>query len=58
MDANGKVLEAMKKAGKMLKVAEIAELSGLDAKETVKAIKKLKTDGLIESPKNCYYQAK
>ena len=58
MEANEKILDAMKQAGKMLKTAEIAALTGLDAKEVAKAVKKLRTDGLVDSPKNCYYQAK
>jgi hypothetical protein len=51
-----KVLNAMKKAGKPLKGGEIAELTGLDKKEVDKAIKKLKTENKIASPKNCYYE--
>jgi len=51
-----KVLNAMKKAGKPLKGGEIAELTGLDKKEVDKAIKKLKTDNKIISPKNCFYE--
>ncbi|WP_456465268.1 winged helix-turn-helix transcriptional regulator [Persephonella sp.] len=55
MSVEQKVLEAMKKAGKPLKTGEIAELTGLDKKEVEKAIKKLKKEGKIESPKRCYY---
>lgn len=55
MSTEQKVLEAMKKAGKPLKTGEIAELTGLDKKEVEKAIKKLKKEGKIESPKRCYY---
>ncbi|MRI58897.1 MAG: MarR family transcriptional regulator [Epsilonproteobacteria bacterium] len=53
-----KVLEVMKKAGKPLKAAEIAEMLGVDKKEVDKAIKKLKAEGKIESPKRCYYAPK
>jgi len=45
----------MQKAGKPLRSGEIAELTGLDKKEVEKAIKKLKKEGKIESPKRCYY---
>ncbi len=55
MSVEQKVLEAMKKAGKPLKTGEIAEITGLDKKEVEKAIKKLKKEGKIESPKRCYY---
>ncbi len=55
MSIEQKVLEAMKKAGKPLKSGEIAEITGLDKKEVEKAIKKLKKEGKIESPKRCYY---
>jgi DNA-binding transcriptional regulator GbsR (MarR family) len=53
-----KVLDAMKAAGKPLKAGEIAEASGLDKKEVDKAMKVLKTEGKIESPKVCYWQPK
>ncbi len=52
------VLEAMEKAGKELKTAEIAELSGVDKKEVSKIISVLKKEGLVESPKRCYYKVK
>ncbi|HHG74812.1 MAG TPA: winged helix-turn-helix transcriptional regulator [Persephonella sp.] len=55
MSVEQKVLEALEKAGKPLKTGEIAELTGLDKKEVEKAIKKLKKEGKIESPKRCYY---
>jgi DNA-binding IclR family transcriptional regulator len=53
-----KVLEVMKAAGKPLKAGEIAETSGLDKKEVDKAMKVLKAEGRIESPKVCYWQPK
>jgi len=53
-----KVLEAMKVAGKPLKAGEIAEAAGLDKKEVDKAMKVLKKEGKIESPKVCYWQPK
>jgi predicted transcriptional regulator len=53
-----KVLTAMKNAGKALKAGEIAELTGLDKKEVDKAMKSLKDDGVIISPKVCYWQPK
>jgi predicted transcriptional regulator len=53
-----KVLTAMKNAGKPLKAGEIAELTGLDKKEVDKAMKLLKDDGAIISPKVCFWQPK
>ena len=53
-----KVLETMKAAGKALKAGEIAEAAGLDKKEVDKAMKELKKEGAIISPKVCYWQPK
>lgn len=53
-----KVLATMKAAEKPLKAGEIAEASGLDKKEVDKAMKVLKKEGKIESPKVCYWQPK
>jgi hypothetical protein len=53
-----KVLQTLKKSGKPMKSAEIAEASGIDKKEVDKALKSLKTEEKIFSPKNCFYQVK
>ena len=53
-----KVLTAMKSAGKPLKAGEIVDLTGLDRKEVDKAMKLLKDDGAIVSPKVCFWQPK
>lgn len=58
MDITQKVLDTMKNAGKALKAGEIADLAGLDKKEVDKAMKLLKTDEKIVSPKRCYWEAK
>ncbi len=58
MNNKEKVLEALKNAGKPLKAAEIAEISALDKKEVDKAMKSLKDEGLIISPKVCFWQPK
>lgn len=52
------VLQAMKKADKALKAGEIAELSGLDKKVVEKAMNELKKEGLIVSPKRCFWEPK
>lgn len=48
----------MKIAEKALTAGQISELSGIERKEVDKAMKKLKLDGSIMSPKNCYWEPK
>lgn len=50
------ILEAMKSAGKALKTGEIADIAGLDKKDVDKAMKELKDEGAIVSPKKCYWE--
>ena len=50
-----KILKAMESAGKPVKPAEIAELVKADPKEVSKVIKKMKDQGMVHSPKRCYY---
>jgi hypothetical protein len=57
MDQVETVLKIMKDAAKPLRAGEIAELAGLDRKEVDKAMKELKKEALIFSPKNCFWQA-
>ena len=56
MDTAEKVLDTMKKAGKPVSAGQIAEQSGIDRKEVDKAMKTLKTQGKITSPKVCYWE--
>ncbi len=51
-----KVLEAMQSAGEPLNAGKIAEISGLDRKVVDKAMKELKAEGAIVSPKRCYWE--
>ena len=53
-----KVLAAMQAAGKPMKAGEIAEASGLDKKEVDKAMKVLKSEEKIVSPKRCFWEPK
>jgi DNA-binding IclR family transcriptional regulator len=53
-----KVLEMLKAAVTPFKASEIAEAASLDKKEVDKAMKVLKKEGRIESPKVCYWQPK
>jgi hypothetical protein len=56
METTEKILETIRKAGNPVSAGQIVELSGLDRKEVDKAMKKLKTEGKITSPKNCYWE--
>jgi biotin operon repressor len=56
METTDKVLDAMNAAKKALSAGQISELTGIDRKEVDKAMKILKTDGRIVSPKVCYWQ--
>ncbi len=52
------VLEAMKAQDKELKTADIAKITGIEKDKVSKIISKLKKEGLVYSPKRCYYKAK
>jgi biotin operon repressor len=56
METTAKVLETMKNAGKPVSAGQIAEIAGIDRKEVDKAMKQLKADGSIVSPKVCYWE--
>jgi DNA-binding transcriptional ArsR family regulator len=58
MEIKVQVLEAMKKAGGPLNAGKIVELTSLDRKEVDKAMKVLKDEGMIVSPKRCYWEPK
>ncbi|MFH1119186.1 MAG: MarR family transcriptional regulator [Bacteroidota bacterium] len=58
METKEKVFKALADAGKPMKAGEIAELTGIDKKDVDNAIKKLKNEEKIISPKVCYYEPK
>ncbi len=58
MDTIEIVLKTLKDSEAPLKGGEIAEKSGLDKKDVDKAIKQLKVEEKIFSPKRCFYDAK
>jgi len=58
MEIKDQVLETMKQAGIPLNAGKIAELSGIERKLVDKAMAKLKAEGAIVSPKNCFWQPK
>ena len=49
------VLDAMKKAGKPVRPGDVAKSTNLESKEVSKIISALKKQGLVVSPKRCYY---
>ena len=55
MESKELIIRAMEKSGKPMKGGEIAEASGVDKKEVDKLLKKLVTEGKIDSPMRCYY---
>jgi hypothetical protein len=57
MEAKEIVFNTIKDSEVPLKGGEIQQATGLDKKEIDKAIKVLKTEEAIFSPKRCYYSA-
>lgn len=55
MDINELVVKTLKESAEPLKAGEIAEKAGVDKKEVDKAIKELKKEEKVVSPKRCYY---
>jgi hypothetical protein len=58
MDNTQKVIDAFKKSSEPLNAGKIAEMIGIDKKEVDKIMEKLKKDGVIISPKRCYWTLK
>lgn len=54
-DVKEQVLKALAELGKPARPGEIAEAAGLPKDEVSKAIKALKKEGKIISPKRCFY---
>jgi DNA-binding MarR family transcriptional regulator len=55
MDAKETVLKALKDAGEPMRPGDIAQAAGLDKDTVGKAIKELKKEEKINSPKRCFY---
>ena len=55
---NDLIMQTLTVAGKPLKSGEIALTAGIDKAEVDKAIKQLKKEEKIYSPKNCFYDVK
>ena len=58
MNTSDLVLKTLLEAGKPLKSKEIADLSRVEKAEIDKAIKQLKKEERLISPKACYYEPK
>ena len=58
MDVETKVLNVLKGSVEPLKGKQIAEAADVDKKDIDKSLKKLKKEGKIYSPKNCFYTVK
>ncbi|MCV9929979.1 hypothetical protein OIU83_20130 [Flavobacterium sp. LS1R49] len=58
MEIKNQVLDAIKKAEQPVNAGKVVELTKLDRKEVDKAMKMLKDEGLIVSPKRCFWEAK
>jgi predicted transcriptional regulator len=56
MEPKNIVLEILKKENEPLNAGKITELSGLDRKVVDKAMKLLKDEGAIVSPRRCYWE--
>ncbi|TLU84917.1 MAG: MarR family transcriptional regulator [Chlorobium sp.] len=58
MEAKDIILDILKKESEPLNAGKITELSGLERKAVDKAMKALKDEDLIVSPKRCYWEVK
>lgn len=56
MEIKDEVLKAFEIAGEAVRPGEIVERTGVDKKDVDKAIKQLKDEGKIYSPKRCFYE--
>lgn len=58
MDVKEAIIEVLKKEGKPMSAGQIADAGGIDRKEVDKAMKTLKDEERIVSPKRCYWEPK
>ena len=58
MSNSDSIIQVLKSSAEALKSGEISEKSGIDKKEVDKIIKKLMSDGIVVSPKRCFYEFK
>ncbi len=58
MDIKETIIKAIKDSGKPLRTGEIVEKTRLVKKDVDKAIKKMKEEGVLNSPKRCFVDIK
>lgn len=58
MTLEDKIIDAMKQEGQPLNAGKITEILSADRKEVDKAMKNLKKDEKIVSPKRCFWEPK
>ncbi len=58
MEVTEKIIEAMKKSAQPMSAGQVADATGIDRKEIDKAMKILKKEEKIVSPKRCYWEPK
>jgi biotin operon repressor len=51
------ILKILRTNARAMSAGQLADASGIDRKEIDKAMKVLKTDGKISSPRRCYWTA-
>ncbi|QDK71442.1 helix-turn-helix domain-containing protein [Lactococcus protaetiae] len=56
MDNTEVVLEAFQNSAEMLDAKAVAEITGIEKSEVSKVIVKLKKEGVLTSPKRCFYE--
>ncbi len=58
MNIQETIIKAFKNSGKPMRTGEVVEKTGLEKKDVEKAIKKMKEEGLLHSPKRCFVDIK
>ena len=58
MSEKEKVLNMFKSSENPLRPGDIAKETGIESKEVSKFIKELREEGIVYSPKRCYYALK
>jgi biotin operon repressor len=57
MNTEDKILNVLKENTQSMSAGQLADATGIERKEVDKAMKALKTDGRITSPKRCFWTA-
>lgn len=57
MSKEDKIIDTLKNSGDPMSAGQLTDATGIDRKEIDEAMKNLKTEGRIVSPKRCYWTA-